>query len=148
MINKLSICKALINELNCLIKSPAFIKKYCKDKHFIRKRKLSVEQLIYYLFYTSEASMNLNLSNIKDDIPQIEFPDVSKQAVSKARKAILPELFQQMLQLSVTKLYSSNYSRKTWHGFHVFAINSSRIQVPKTNDNLEYFGICRNQHHS
>lgn len=44
--------------------------------------------------------------------------------------------------------YGSYRQRKTWNGYHLFAVDGSSIQVPKTKDNLEYFGICRNRHHS
>lgn len=148
MKTKLTICKEILKERIQFMESPASLKKYCDEKRFIRKRKLSMKQLIYFLFYSSKASMNLNLANIKDDIPQIHFPAISKQAVSKARKALFPELFQKILQLSVSKFYSSGRPRKTWHGLPVFAVDGSKIQVPTTKDNIEYFGICRNQHHS
>lgn len=146
--NKLSVCKELLRELVDLIDSTEFLKNFCYEKHFVRKRKLSLKQLICYLFYTSHASMNLNLANIIDDIPEIRFPVISKQAVSKARRAVSPALFKTLFQHSVKKFYQSDHSRKTWHGFHVFAIDGSRIQVPKTKDNIEYFGLCHNQHHS
>lgn len=146
--NKLSVCKELLNELVNLIDSPEFLKDFCAAKHFVRKRKLNLKQLICYLFYTSHASMNLNLANIIDDIPEINFPVISKQAVSKARMAVYPELFRTLFQCSVQKLYHSDYLRKTWHGYHVFAIDGAKIQVPKTKDNIEYFGLCSNRHHS
>lgn len=114
MKTKLTICKEILKERIQFMESPASLKKYCDKKRFVRKRKLSMKQLIYFLFYSSKASMNLNLANIKDDIPQIQFPDSSKQAVSKARKALFPELFQKILQLSVSKFYSSGHPRKTW----------------------------------
>lgn len=92
--------------------------------------------------------MNLNLTNIRDDIPAIDFPEISKQAVSKARKAVLPDLFRDMFRFSAKVFYQSGCKRKTWHGFHVFAIDGSKIQVPKTNDNANFFGTCHNQFHS
>lgn len=146
--NKLSVCRQIIEKLKQWIKSPDFLRNYCLEKRFVRKRKLTLEQVLLYLFYTSKASMNLNLLNIQDDVPEIAFPDVSKQAVSKARMAILPELFKEMFHLTSREFYHSGCPRKTWHGFHVFAVDGSRIQVPKTKDNEEYFGICRNQYHS
>lgn len=146
--NKLSVCRQVMETLKQQIKSPDFTRSYCLENRFVRKRKLTLEQVLLYLFYTSKASMNLNLLNIRDDVPEIAFPDVSKQAVSKARMAILPELFKEMFHFTGREFYHSGCLRKTWHGFHVFAVDGSSIQVPKTKDNEEYFGICRNQHHS
>ena len=121
---------------------------YRIGNHFTRNRKLDFEQVIYYLLYSSKASMNANIAAIRDDIRKIEFPDVTKQAVSKARKGIASDLFKELLHFSVNTFYGSYRQRKTWNGYHLFAVDGSSIQVPKTKDNLEYFGICRNRHHS
>lgn len=40
--------------------------------------------VIIYLLYSSKASMFQNLSRIRDDLSALSFPDVSKQALSKA----------------------------------------------------------------
>ena len=42
-----------------------------------------------------------NISRIHDDLPAIDFPTVSKQAVSKARQFISPDLFKELYYLSV-----------------------------------------------
>ena len=49
-----------------------------------------------YLLYSSKASMFQNISRIYDDLPAIDFPTVSKQAVSKARQFISPDLFKEL----------------------------------------------------
>lgn len=64
--------------------------------HFVRNRKLSLLQVIMYLLYSSKASMFQNISRIYDDLPAIDFPTVSKQAVSKARQFISPDLFKEL----------------------------------------------------
>ena len=49
--------------------------------------------------------MDIELSALQRQIPDIEFPDVSRQAVSKARRGILPDLFkEQMSQYNWLKL--------------------------------------------
>lgn len=91
--------------------------------------------------------MNLNIATIRDDIQAIDFPEVTKQAVSKARKGIASELFLELFHFSVEKFYSSNRQLKDWNGYHPFAVDGSCIQVPKSKDNIEHFGLCRNVHH-
>ena len=48
-----------------------------------------------YLLYTSKASMFQNLSRIRENLGCLDFPDISKQALSKARQFINPALFKE-----------------------------------------------------
>lgn len=148
LMNNLSICQKIIKGIGQLISSPDFLESFRQGKHFTRRRKIDMRHIIIYLFYHSAGSMNLNISGIRDDLPELRFPDVSKQALSKARKGISPELFRNLFHFSVRTFYSSCSGRKNWHGFFPFAIDGSRIQVPTTKDNLSYFGQCRNGSHS
>lgn len=143
----LSICQNILEEVKHRISSK-YTDSFRIGNHFTRCRKLDIKQVIFYLLYSSKASMNLNIANIRDDIQSINFPDVTKQAVSKARRGISPELFRDLFHFSVEKFYSACRHRKTWHGFHAFAVDGSCVQVPKSKDNIEYFGLCRNKHHS
>jgi hypothetical protein len=146
--HKILICQKTLEEIKKKISSPLFTDTFRLGNHFTRSRKLKMKQVIYYLFYSSKASMNLNISNIRDDIPKIKFPNVTKQAVSKARKGIDPKLFKDLYYFSVKTYYKLCKQRKTWKGFHLFAIDGSCIQVPKSKDNIEYFGLCKNKFHS
>lgn len=46
-----------------------------------------------------------NLSCIREDLPSLDFPSVSKQALSKARQFINPSLFKELFYLSVDLFY-------------------------------------------
>lgn len=83
------------------------------EKHFVRRRKLSLLQVIIYLFFSSKASMFQNLSQIRE-LGTLSFSDVSKQALSKARQFINPSLFKELYYLSVDLFYSQIPSRKLW----------------------------------
>ncbi len=143
----LSICQNILEEMKQRIFS-LYPDSFRIGNHFTRRRKLNLKKVIFYLLYSSKASMNLNIANIRDDVREINFPDVTKQAVSKARKGIDPDLFKDLLHFSVEKFYGSCQQRKSWNGFYLFAIDGSCIQVPMSKDNVEHFGLCRNQHHS
>lgn len=67
-----------------------------------------------------------NLSCIREDLPSLDFPTVSKQALSKARQFINPSLFKELFYLSVDLFYSQLPSRRLWHGYHLL-----RLMVPK-----------------
>jgi len=84
--------------------------------------------------------MNQNLAAIRDDFDSISFPDISKQALSKARQAIHPDLFKELFHFSVDLFYKYVVNRKTWKGFHLFAIDGTKIQLPNSKSNFEFFG--------
>ena len=81
-----------------------------------------------------------NISSIQEELGNEWFPNVSKQAVSKARQNIDPSLFRELFNISVDLFYSNIDKRKRWHGYHVFAIDGSKIEVPNGKSTFEFFG--------
>ena len=122
------------------ITTPEKLEPHRAKNHFVRKRKLSLFQVIMYLLYTSKASMFQNLSRIREDLGNLDFPDISKQALSKARQFINPALFKELYYLSVDLFYKQLPSRKLWNGYHLFAIDGSKIELPNSKSNFEFFG--------
>ncbi len=137
---KHEICKLIIQKIKQYLASPDCLEAHREKNRFIRKRKLSMLHLVTYLFYTTKASMYQNLATISEDLSPANFPSVSKQAVSKARQHIHPQLFKELFSLSVDLFYKNLQKRKTWHGYHIFAIDGSRIEVPNCKSNFDFFG--------
>ena len=138
--NRIDICKNIIQSIKEYITNPEKLEPYRAKNHFVRKRKLSLFQVIMYLLYTSKASMFQNLSRIREDLGSLDFPDISKQALSKARQFINPALFKELYYLSVDLFYKQLPSRKLWNGYHLFAIYGSKIELPNSKSNFEFFG--------
>lgn len=138
--NRIDICKNIIQSINNYITNPSFLDTHREPNHFVRKRKLSMEQIIMYLLYSSKSSMYQNISSIQEDIPALNFPSVSKQAVSKARQHINPSLFKELFYLSSDLFYKNLPKRKLWHGYHLFAIDGSKFELPNSPSNFEFFG--------
>ena len=138
--NRIDICKNIIQSIKEYITNPEKLEPHRVKNHFVRKRKLSLFQVIMYLLYTSKASMFQNLSRIREDLGNLDFPDISKQALSKARQFINPALFKELYYLSVDLFYKQLPSRKLWNGYHLFAIDGSKIELPNSKSNFEFFG--------
>ena len=137
--NRIDICKNIIQSIKDYITTPEKLEPHRVKNHFVRKRKLSLFQVIMYLLYTSKASMFQNLSRIREDLECLDFPDISKQALSKARQFINPALFKELYYLSVDLFYKQLPSRKLWNGYHLFAIDGSKIELPNSKSNFEFF---------
>lgn len=138
--NRIDICKNIIQSIKEYITTPEKLEPHRAKNHFVHKRKLSLFQVIMYLLYTSKASMFQNLSRIREDLENLNFPDISKQALSKARQFINPALFKELYYLSVNLFYKQLPSRKLWNGYHLFAIDGSKIELPNSKSNFEFFG--------
>lgn len=132
--NSLSICREILQKISELIHSESFLESHRVKNRFIRKGLLTMTHIIVYLLYTSKQSMSINLSNIQLELPELKFPKVTKQAVSKARQGILPSLFKELFDISVDTYYNSIDHRKKWRGlYHIFAVDGSRIVVANPN---------------
>lgn len=107
--NRIDICKNIIQSIKEYITTPEKLEPHRAKNHFVRKRKLSLFQVIMYLLYTSKASMFQNLSRIREDLENLNFPDISKQALSKARQFINPAL------LKSSTIYQLIYSISSSH---------------------------------
>ena len=138
--NRIEICKNIIRSIKEYITTPQLMEVHRDPNHFIRNRILSMLHVVTYLLYSSKSSMLQNLAGIRDDLSILDFPNVTKQSVSKARQFIHPSLFKELFYLSVDHFYSSIPERKTWHGYHLFAVDGSRIELPNSKSNFEYFG--------
>ena len=138
--NRTNICKNIVQSIKDYITDQVKLEPHRVEKHFVRRRKLSLLQVIIYLFFSSKASMFQNLSQIREELGTLSFPDVSKQALSKARQFINPSLFKELYYLSVDLFYSQISSRKLWQGYHLFAVDGSRIELPNSKSTFDFFG--------
>lgn len=130
----------ILAQLREHVNSDQFLEQFRRPKTFVRHRKLTLKQTVAYLLYSRKRSMDLDLSAIQRQIPDIEFPDVSRQAVSKARKGILPDLFKELFDEQVETVYKYVPCSKTWFGYRVFAVDGSTLEIPLSADTAAEFG--------
>ena len=134
------IFNSILSTLRNLIYSDPFLNAHRFPGHFVRKGKLTVFHLVMYLLNSTKQAMHQNIDLILD-LPEICFPDVTKQAVSKARQGINPSLFKALYDVSVDKFYQNTLNNKLWKGiYNVFAIDGSRLQLPNSKSNFDKFG--------
>lgn len=95
----------ILTQLRTHVNSDQFLEQFRRSKAFVRHRKLTLKQVVAYLIYSKKRSMDIELSALQRQIPDIQFPDVSRQAVSKARRGILPDLFKELFDEQVETVY-------------------------------------------
>lgn len=145
LMNNIKLLSSILNRTNDLIKSDEYKEAYRIDNSFSRKRKLSFANTVYFICSTLRKSLSSEINNFIEEHSYLEFPNISKQAFSKARQNISKEAFKELCRVFVDSFYDSNLYLKKWRGFNVFAVDGTTIQVPDTSENIEYFGVVKNQ---
>ena len=85
-------------------------------------------------------SISSEIANFIEDNSNLNFPNISKQAFSKARQNVSYEAFKELCRLFVTIFYESNNNLNKWNGYNILAVDGTTLQVPDTSENVEVFG--------
>lgn len=138
MVTKNSIC-TLMKTLKSPVASDDFKSKHNTEKTaFTRNRKLSFQDIIFFLLGMPRKSLPTELAlyfGQKDT-------GISKQAFSKARYKIPEEAFHEIFQLT-TDIHKFDSNPKTYDGYRVFAVDGSEIAVPHNHNTEKTFGLFK-----
>lgn len=100
---------------------------------------MSFTDYIYAIIQNTKSSLQVGLNAFLDAHKkgQIEY---SKQAFSKGRQRIKPEALQELFQAVVLKFYEKA-ELNSWHGYHLFGIDGTRLNLPCTGTLAELYGV-------
>jgi len=112
-----------------------------KESAFTRDRMLSFKKMIMIIVNLARKTLQLELNMFTKNI---NCEDVSKQAFSKARKNLNPKVFGLLNEKFLSEFYTDN-DIKTLHGFRVFAVDGSKIQLPFSKEIVQEYGCSGNQ---
>ena len=87
------ICQSIFETVRKLVHSCMFLNAYSIGNAFTRLRKLTFLNVFFYLLHLSKKSMAIKMADFMADFSSVGFPNVSKQALSKARQGLSPEAF-------------------------------------------------------
>lgn len=135
----------ILKETNNLITSDEYKEAYSLGNSFSRKRKLSFSNTVHFICSALRKSISSEIDNFIEEHTYLNFPNITKQAFSKARQNISPEAFNELCRLFVEKFYSLKKNLNTWNGFNILAIDGTGLQVPDTEECGKYFGLSSNQ---
>ena len=135
----------ILKETNNLITSDEYKEAYSLGNSFSRKRKLSFSNTVHFICSALRKSISSEIDNFIEEHTYLNFPNITKQAFSKAKQNISPEAFNELCRLFVEKFYSLKKNLNTWNGFNILAIDGTSLQVPDTEECGEYFGLSSNQ---
>ena len=111
-----------------------------RQEYFTRKRKISFKDIILFELGTLKKTLSLE---IQDFIKRTNKEEFSKQAYSKAREKVNPEVFKELNEDIVEGTYKGEHKR--YEGYVILAIDGSTVQLPNTKGVREIYGGQRNQ---
>ncbi|CAI3572206.1 IS4 family transposase [Clostridium neonatale] len=135
----------ILKETNNLITSNEYKESYSLGQSFSRNRKLSFSNAVHFICSALRKSISSEIDSFIEEHTYLNFPNITKQAFSKARQNISPEAFNELCRLFVKKFYSLKKNLNTWNGFNILAVDGTSLQVPDTKECGEYFGLSSNQ---
>ena len=110
-----------------------------KEKAFTRAREMQLADAIAFLLDMRKSSLQTRLNHYYKNVKGSE--PISQQAFSKLRMNFDHSPFEKMVRALVSEEYSGQYELTMWHGYHVFGIDGSSLQLPRVDQLREEFGV-------
>lgn len=112
-----------------------------KKTAFTRERMLTFEKITLFIVNLVRKTLQLELNMFTKNLQE---GDVTKQAFSKARQNLNPEVFELLNEKFITEFYTDN-EIKTLHGYRFFAVDGAFIQLPSSQELIQEYGCGKNQ---
>lgn len=104
---------------------------------FTRERKMPFAYVLCFMMNMLRQSTQTCLDRFFDLIGRDDI-HMSQQAFSEARQKLKWEACRELMDASVSGVYSGGYN--TWHGYRVWAIDGSKMQLPSDAELRKTFG--------
>ena len=78
--NNIKLLSSILKTTNTLIKSEEYKEAYRIDNSFLRKRKLSLSNTVYFICSALRKSLSTEINNFIEEHSYLEFPNISKHA--------------------------------------------------------------------
>jgi hypothetical protein len=115
-----------------------------KPTDFVRDRVLSFSKVVVGLINLMNRSIAVELAKLLQHLHGMAAPLCSKQAFSQQRQKLKPEAFVALNQQLITQFYADGNFEK-FHGFRLLAMDGSTLELPESQEVVEYYGRASNQ---
>jgi len=132
----------LVNNIDNLIDSPEFQSRHKESpKDFTRNCSLTFKTLISFFVNLNKGSYETELKQFfkTKNNQDVAMPEVTKSAVTKARKKLKESAFIE-LNDELVRGYEEEGGLQTWYGMRLLAVDGSTATVPDEGDVIKHFG--------
>lgn len=136
--NRLTL-KSIIEMLSEKINSKEYLERSRKKPtDFTRNRKMPFTIMISFMLNMVKTSTQVALDRFFELLDKKNKTLMTQESFSEARQKLKPEAIQELQESIANKLYKQDYD--TWHGYAVFAVDGSKIQLPDDEKLCTIFG--------
>ena len=116
-------------------------------KYFTRDRKLPFTDVLMITYNKQAKTTSMEIRNYEKKVKGNNKVNYSEEAYLKQRRHLNPKVFKEALKIYVSDFYQENKQYiKKYKGYLLMAIDGSKIEVPNTPQNREYFGTPSTQY--
>lgn len=131
----------IIEKIKKVLVSKSFMESNrSSNTDFTRQRKLPFISLVCFMLNSVKQSIQKELTQFMSIISS---SNVSKSAFCQQRVKLKPEAFIELNNVLVYEFYTDNIIQE-WNGFRLLSIDGSTLELPKSDEILDYFG-CHSQ---
>ena len=106
------------------------------SKDFTRKRKMGFEDLMYFMILSLKSSTATALRRFFIGMSINIF--MTQQSLSEARTKVSVSAFVELFELTADAM--TEHCTYKWHGYRIYAIDGTKVQLPTDKKLSEYFG--------
>lgn len=130
---------------NIIIKSEICEHYKYDQRKFTRNRKMNFKDYIWYLIFQKGRTSSMELDEYLKSKNNTYKISISKQAFSKQRLNLKPEIFIDLYKDYLEDFYTNAKEEvKTYKGYYVLAIDGSMFEIPNTKELREIFKTQKN----
>ncbi len=130
---------------NIIIKSEICENYKYDQRKFTRNRKMNFKDYIWYLIFQKGRTSSMELDEYLKSKNNTYKISISKQAFSKQRLNLKPEIFIDLYKDYLKDFYTNSKEEvKTYKGYYVLAIDGSMFEIPNTKELREIFKTQKN----
>lgn len=117
-------------------------KRYVTEKNkFVRTRKMSFKEYVLYILTQTGCSNFSEAHKFYTKTLKHEFESITRQAIGKQRMYISPQMFLDMSECFIDKLYGEFKGFSKFKGYIICACDGSIFDLPNTPTTKRAFGI-------
>jgi len=117
-----------------------------------RKRVIDTQFLVIFIFKLVLSKNKQGYRSLLEELwentrfSELQQSPVSASSLCEARQKLPPEIFK-LLNKNIVSAYAQEEPLKLWHGHHVFAVDGSKINLPRELINYGYKAPNKYQHY-
>lgn len=112
-----------------------------KEKSFTRNRKMNFQTLVKSILFKKGQTLSLELDEFTD---KMGTKKLTKQAYSKQRQNLNPDIFRHLNNCYVNKIYDE-IPIEMFKDFIVLSVDGSGIELPNSIELKQFFGVTEGQ---